>query len=203
MRELRVFSLCLDPRKGFDETALQAWLGAGRSLVHKTDHLVQTATGTWLILLVETERHTDTDPWERPAPHPPAEAKAKQDRQAESARARQRREQRAARKRDLEAALTRLDEPSRAFLETLRGWRLARASAEGLPPYEFGSDLLLCEVARVRPLTAQALRDLPQCKPRFFKLAGEDLLEVVRAFEAGEEQAWRAHKPPEGEANEP
>ena len=198
MKELRVFSLALDPAKGFDEAPLQQWLGAGRSLVSKVDHLVNTPSGVWLVLIVETERHTSADPWTHVAPHPPAEAKAQQDAQKESARARQRREERSKRKHDLEAALTRLDERSRGFFESLRSWRLARASAEGLPTYEFGSDLLLCEVARVRPQSAQALRELPACKPRFFKLAGEELLEVVRSFERGEDQAWRAQGGGEG-----
>ena len=190
-RELRVISLPIDPVHGVDDAPLQRWLGAGRRLVRQESHLVERGGTPWLILVLESERHEAGDPWARATPHPPAEAAAAREHAQDSARARQRREGRARRKRDLEAALARLDEPGRLLYASLRSWRTARAEAAGLPPYEFGSDLLLCEVARVRPTTTQGLRALPQCKPRFFKLAGEELLTLLRDLESSEEQSWQ------------
>ncbi|MBM4292648.1 MAG: hypothetical protein FJ138_15555 [Deltaproteobacteria bacterium] len=196
MRELKVLNLPFTPDGGFDDAPLQTWLGAGRQLRGQSSHLIQTPTGAWLVLLVETERlGGPRDPWSQPAPHPPAEREARRAAAGEGALTQQRREERARRQRDLEAALARLDERGAGFYQTLRAWRAARAADAALPVYELGSDLLLCEVARVRPTSLAALRDLPHCRPRLLKLAGEALVEVVRAFEAGEEQAWRAAAP--------
>lgn len=196
MRELKVFNLPFTPDGGFDDAPLQTWLGAGRLLRGQSSHLIETPTGAWLVLLVETERlGGPKDPWATPTPHPPAEREARREAQQDSALKQHRRDERARRQQDLEAALTRLDERAAGFYQTLRAWRAACAADRGVPVYELGSDLLLCEVARLRPASLSALRDIPHCRPRLLKLAGEALVEVVRAFEAGEEQAWRQAPP--------
>jgi superfamily II DNA helicase RecQ len=192
MKELKVFNLPFRSDGGFDDTPLQHWLAAGRLLTGQSSHLIDNSSGCWLVLLVETERvSAPKDPWTRPAVHPPAEKTNQHAARADSIHDQQRRADRQKRQKDLEAALARLDERSAGFYQTLRAWRAARAIDTAIPVYEFGSDLLLCEIARVRPTTLEALRAIPYCRPRLLKIAGEELLEVVRAFEAGEELAWR------------
>ena len=60
-----------------------------------------------------------------------------------------------------------------------------------MPAYEFGSNLLLCEIAQRKPNNVASFRALPSFKPRLYKIAGEEILSLVRQFEAGEEINWR------------
>ena len=87
------------------------------------------------------------------------------------------------RKLDLDAALIRLDERSRGLYEHLKIWRLSQSNVEGIPIYEFGSNLLLCELARVKPNTPQALAKIEHLRPRLLKLFGDDLLELIRDYQ--------------------
>ena len=196
MRELKVFNFPFCPQQGFDDQPLQQWLNNGRHLLKQNSHLVQDSLGTWLVILVEAELLPSGDPYQRVA-LVKSESKRSLTAEhakdgAESARKRQRREARRQRKRDVEAALVRLDERGRMLFNLLRSWRSTRSAEEGMPAYEFGSDLLLCEVAQRRPVDAASLRALPSCKPRFYKIAGEELLTVLHDFEAGEELAWHS-----------
>jgi superfamily II DNA helicase RecQ len=196
VRELKVFNLPFCPHQGFDDLPLQQWLQSGRHLLKQESHLVKDTLGTWLVILVETELLPGRDPYQRVAlvkdKNGASLATKQVNHSANSARQRQRSEARKKRKRDVEAAMIRLDERGRTLFNILRSWRTSRAAEEGMPAYEFGSDLLLCEVAQRRPVDSASLRALPSCKPRLYKLAGEELLTLLQAFEAGEELAWHS-----------
>ena len=144
-----------------------------RQLIKQESHLIQEEGRCWLTLIVEAHRVSE-DPWHTPRPHF-TEEKSNNN----SARARQRKAKREQRRRDLDAALTRLDERGCALYELLRAWRTSRSAEEGIPPYEFGSDLLLCEIARVRPTTAQSLSQLQHMRPRLLKLFGAELIKLL------------------------
>lgn len=205
MRELKVFNFPFCPQNGFDDLPLQQWLQSGRHLLRQESHLVKDTLGTWLVILVETELLPSRDPYQRVAlvkeTNQGSLAIKQENHSDNSARQRQRSEARKKRKRDVEAALVRLDERGRTLFNILRSWRTSRAAEEGMPAYEFGSDLLLCEVAQRRPVDSTSLRALPSCKPRFYKIAGEELLALLQSFEAGEELAWRSES--QGEAVTP
>ncbi len=59
------------------------------------------------------------------------------------------------------AAADALDPAATAVWEALRGWRLAEARRQQLPPYVIFHDATLIEVARCRPRTLAALADIP------------------------------------------
>ena len=189
MREFRVFNLRFDPAIGFDETVIQQWLTGGRVLLKQENHIIETATGTWIVILMETESLSIQDPYQHVpiVTHTTNKPHINHD---ESARARQRREKRQQRKKDTEQALARLDERGQLLYKVLTSWRATRATEEGMPTYEFGSNLLLCEIAQKKPTDINTLRALSHFRPRFYKIAGEELLALVRQFEAGEETLW-------------
>ena len=79
----------------------------------------------------------------------------------------------AARDSDLDAAQTPL-------FEALRGFRLERARAEGVPPYVILHDRSLRDIARRRPANLDALRLCFGVGPAKAERWGEGLLAVVR-----------------------
>lgn len=74
-----------------------------------------------------------------------------------------------------------LSEPERAVFDRLRAWRNSRAQAEGIPPYVLLTNRQLAEVARRRPATLAALREVGGIGEAKAGRFGADLLAVVVA----------------------
>lgn len=205
MRVMKIFNLPFDPQEGFDDEPIQRWLGVERALVSQQSYLIEGTRGPWLIILIEAETRALADPYASPrliAKPMKQRHNHEGSRTGDSSvppdlmrqdheRAERRRDLRAQRQRDVEAALARLDERGRALFEHLRRWRATRAAEEGMRPYEFGSDLLLCEVAQRRPHTLSELRSIPSCKPKLIKIAGQELIRLIQEVDATQEERWR------------
>jgi len=63
--------------------------------------------------------------------------------------------------------------------EALRGWRLSRARADGVPPFVVMSDRTLREIVTVGPTSLVALRQISGIGPAKLDRYGEDVLEVL------------------------
>lgn len=74
-----------------------------------------------------------------------------------------------------------LSEPERDVFDRLRSWRNSRAVAEGIPPYVLLTNRQLAEVARRRPTTLSALREVGGIGEAKAGRFGTDLLAVVVA----------------------
>lgn len=74
-----------------------------------------------------------------------------------------------------------LSEPERDVFDRLRAWRNSRAVAEGIPPYVLLTNRQLAEVARRRPTTLTALREVGGIGEAKAGRFGADLLAVVVA----------------------
>jgi ATP-dependent DNA helicase RecQ len=72
-----------------------------------------------------------------------------------------------------------LDDRDRALFDALRGYRLKRASASGVPPYVVASDRTLREIAAQRPRTIDELLVIHGIGPTKAKRYGKGLLKVV------------------------
>jgi ATP-dependent DNA helicase RecQ len=70
-----------------------------------------------------------------------------------------------------------------ALFDALRRWRAGEAKARGVPAFVVFSDATLADVARVRPVTEDALLDVKGVGPKKLEEFGAALLEVVRAAE--------------------
>jgi ATP-dependent DNA helicase RecQ len=68
-----------------------------------------------------------------------------------------------------------------ALAERLRGWRLERARADGVPAFVVFSDRTLHALAAARPTDATALRAVPGIGPARLERYGQPLLELMRA----------------------
>jgi len=77
--------------------------------------------------------------------------------------------------------LEELDAGGRALFDALRAHRLEVARREGVPPYVVATDRCLRDVARLRPVTPEALLLAHGIGPRKAARYGEGLLRVVRA----------------------
>jgi ATP-dependent DNA helicase RecQ len=77
------------------------------------------------------------------------------------------------------------DPVARALFEALRGYRLALAREEGLPPYVIASDRTLRELAELRPRTLDDLRLAHGIGPHKVERYGAGLLAVVARTLAG------------------
>ncbi|MFV1979044.1 MAG: HRDC domain-containing protein [Myxococcota bacterium] len=66
-----------------------------------------------------------------------------------------------------------------ALFDALRGYRLKRASASGVPPYVVASDRTLREIAAQRPRTIDELLVIHGIGPTKAKRYGKGLLKVV------------------------
>jgi ATP-dependent DNA helicase RecQ len=73
-----------------------------------------------------------------------------------------------------------LDPAAALLFEALRGFRLERARAEGVPPYVILHDRSLRDIARQRPASLAALRSCFGVGPAKAERWGEALLAVVR-----------------------
>ena len=71
------------------------------------------------------------------------------------------RERTTGRKSARRAAGLELDAAAQALWTTLRAWRLDEAHRQELPPYVIFHDATLIEVARRRPLSLDALAEIP------------------------------------------
>lgn len=69
-----------------------------------------------------------------------------------------------------------------ALLSKLKLWRLARASAEGVPPYVIAHNTHLEEIATHKPTTKQQLQGLKGFGPRKVENYGDDIMRVVSEF---------------------
>ena len=69
----------------------------------------------------------------------------------------------------------------RALFERLRELRLTLARARGVPPYVIFHDTTLRDMARLRPTSAQALRDIYGVGQRKAEDVGPAFLEVISA----------------------
>lgn len=74
-----------------------------------------------------------------------------------------------------------LSAPERDVFDRLRTWRNSRAVAEGIPPYVLLTNRQLAEVARRRPTTLTALREVGGIGEAKAGRFGADLLAVVVA----------------------
>lgn len=72
-----------------------------------------------------------------------------------------------------------LDRLQQRTFDELREWRRDRARMEGVPPYFVASDRSLREVARARPTTLDALRNLRGFGPVKTAKYGTEILEVM------------------------
>lgn len=84
---------------------------------------------------------------------------------------------------EAEAELT--DPGAIELFAALREARHALAEAEGSPPYVFGGNRLLREIATVRPKSAHDIKLLPGMGDRMFERCGEAYLAVVRKSSRG------------------
>ncbi|HVB07097.1 MAG TPA: ATP-dependent DNA helicase UvrD2 [Acidimicrobiales bacterium] len=73
-----------------------------------------------------------------------------------------------------------------ALRQALRGWRSARASADGKPPYLYLHDRTLEALAAVAPTTMAGLAAIPGIGPGKLELYGEVWLALVSAAREGE-----------------
>ncbi len=90
---------------------------------------------------------------------------------------------RAPRRRPPAAGPGDLDPATRRLFEDLRAARLARARADGVPPYVVASDRTLREIAQLRPTTMEALLAVHGMGPVKAERYGADLLAVVTRAE--------------------
>lgn len=74
-----------------------------------------------------------------------------------------------------------LSGPEREVFDRLRTWRNSRAVAEGIPPYVLLTNRQLAEVARRRPTTLTALREIGGIGEAKVGRFGTDLLAAVSA----------------------
>jgi ATP-dependent DNA helicase RecQ len=72
-----------------------------------------------------------------------------------------------------------LGDRDRALFDALRGYRLKRAAASGVPPYVVASDRTLREIAAERPRTIDELLVIHGIGPARARRYGKGLLEVV------------------------
>jgi ATP-dependent DNA helicase RecQ len=71
-----------------------------------------------------------------------------------------------------------------AFYDRLRTWRRGRAEADGVPPYVILNNRELAELARRRPTSLTALRDLEGIGQNKAQRYGPDLLQLLAAAPA-------------------
>lgn len=74
-----------------------------------------------------------------------------------------------------------LTEPERELFDRLRVWRNGRAQAEGVPPYVLLTNRQLAELARRRPGTLTALREVDGIGEAKSSRFGKDVLAVLVA----------------------
>ncbi len=84
-----------------------------------------------------------------------------------------------------DAPVVEADPTARALFEALRGYRLALAREQGLPPYVIASDRTLREVAELRPRTLDELQLAHGIGPHKIERYGAGLLAVVARTLAG------------------
>ena len=66
------------------------------------------------------------------------------------------------------------------LFQALRQWRSEKARQEGVKPYLVAHNSELIEIARLRPLTAEALEAIKGFGPRKVERYGREVLEVIR-----------------------
>ena len=79
-----------------------------------------------------------------------------------------------------------LSDADRALFEVLRSWRNERARRDGRPAYVMFTNAQLAEVARTRPRTLAALREVPGIGEARAASFGEEVLAVVAGASAPE-----------------
>ena len=77
------------------------------------------------------------------------------------------------------AVLTDLSERDQAVFEALRLWRTSLARTRGVPPYVIFHDRTLAEIARERPSSAQALREISGVGEKKAQAYAEDVRRIV------------------------
>jgi ATP-dependent DNA helicase RecQ len=82
-----------------------------------------------------------------------------------------------------QSAATGLDPAAQSLWEALRGWRLAEARRQELPPYVIFHDATLIEIARRRPAALAALAQIPGLGQSKLDRYGNAVLAVVAAAE--------------------
>lgn len=99
-----------------------------------------------------------------------------------------------------------LGDADRALYEVLRAWRNERARRDGRPAYVMFTNAQLAEVARLRPRSLAALREVPGIGEARASAFGEEVLAVVRGAEPGAgsvESGPRANHEAPGEPGSP
>jgi ATP-dependent DNA helicase RecQ len=84
-----------------------------------------------------------------------------------------------------------LDPAARALWDTLRAWRLDEARRQGLPPYVIFHDSTLTEVARRRPVSLEALAQIPGVGRSKLERYGSEVVAIV-----AESRAHRSESAP-------
>ena len=92
---------------------------------------------------------------------------------------------------------TEVPEADRVLFETLRKWRNARAQRDGKPTYILFRNNQLADIARLRPPTVEALRDVRGVGEAKARDYAEELLALIRAA-AGPEALNSESAAPEG-----
>jgi len=82
--------------------------------------------------------------------------------------------------------------PDQAVFEALRGLRRAIAEERGVPPYLVFSDASLRDMARLRPLTLEAFRDVKGVGDWKLETFGERFVAAVRQACLDSSSAQRA-----------
>ena len=176
--QVRVLTLRFDPRlEGFDDTALRALCRDAEVLSVRDQFFVRDEVPYWSVMVTY---NVPPGAGDVPAPQ----------------------RQEGAQRQGYRATLREEDWP---LFNSLRDWRAARASKEGVPPFLVLTNDVLALVARQRPTTLNALgqiRGLGEAKVKRF---GRELLGIlgspgaaVSATEGGEQP--QAQEPADGAA---
>ncbi len=79
-----------------------------------------------------------------------------------------------------------LNPEERRLYDAIRRWRSRRARRDGIPPFLLLTNAQVAAIARTRPATKEALRDLPGVGESRVERFGEEILALVRVPEGSD-----------------
>ena len=155
--KLRIFTFRFDvQRGGFDDKELRE-LAADAEVLSVSEHFfIHEQVPTWALLVSYRELRRPGDPGE---PGEPGLATG--------------------RRRDWRVEMA---EEHRPLFDEMRKWRNERAKREGRPPYVLLTNRQLAEIARARPTSLAALRDIQGFGESKASAMGDELLALVASI---------------------